>query len=267
MNEPAGSLFSDIDGSGASDDAARYLTFAAERAADVRRQGYERMEIGEGWSVLDVGCGLGEVCADLVELVGPSGRVVGVDVSEAMITRARERCGELPIEFGIGDAEALVFEDATFDAVRAERVVQHLDDPATAIAEMARVVRPGGKVFVLDPVHDASVVATEHPEVWEAIRAHGPGRVRQPRAGLFLKEWMRAADLEVSLAVGARIIDDWPSTRMLQRFDVGAARAVNAGALTTAQVEDFVAEQERRFEYGVFAQSIFFVQALGTKHS
>jgi ubiquinone/menaquinone biosynthesis C-methylase UbiE len=149
MNEPAGSLFSDIDGSGASDDAARYLAFAAERAADVRRQGYERMEIGEGWSVLDVGCGLGEVCADLVELVGPSGRVVGVDVSEAMITRARERCGDLPIDFGIGDAEALVFEDATFDAVRAERVVQHVDDPATAVAEIARVVRPGGKVFVL----------------------------------------------------------------------------------------------------------------------
>jgi hypothetical protein len=78
---------------------------------------------------------------------------------------------------------------------------------------------------------------------------------------------MRAADLEVSLVVGARIIDDWPSSRMLQRFDDGAARAVNAGALTTAQVEDFVAEQERRFEQGVFAQSIFFVQALGTKHS
>ena len=80
MNEPAGSLFSDVDGSGASDEAARYLTFAAERAADMRRQGYERMEVGEGCSVLDVGCGLGEVCADLVELVGPSGRVVGVDV-------------------------------------------------------------------------------------------------------------------------------------------------------------------------------------------
>ena len=267
MNQPAGSFFSDVDGSGASDEAARYLTFAAERAADMRRQGYERMEIGEGCSVLDVGCGLGEVCADLVERVGPSGRVVGVDVSEAMIARARERCGDLPVEFGIGDAEALVFDDATFDAVRAERVVQHLDDPATAIAEMARVARPGGKVFVLDPVHDASVVATEHPEVWEAIRAHGQGGVRQPRAGLFLNEWMRAAGLEVSLVVGARIIDDWPSSRMLGRFDDAAARAVNAGALTTAQVEDFVAEQERRFEQGVFAQSIFFVQALGTKHS
>jgi SAM-dependent methyltransferase len=143
--------------------------------------------------------------------------------------------------------------------------VQHLGDPAKAIAEMARVVRPGGRVFVLDPVHDATVFATQYPEVWDTIRAYGPGRVRQPRAGLFLKEWMLAAGLDVSLVVGARIVDDWPASRTLQRVDDSAALAVSAGALTASQLQDFLAEQERRFERGVFAQCVLFVQALGTK--
>ena len=260
-------MFSDVDASGQAETARRYLSAAAERAAEMRREGYSRLGVRNGWSVLDVGCGLGEVCADLAALVGQTGRVVGIDASEAMIAHARERWGGSPIEFAVGDAEALHFEDATFDAARAERVVQHLRHPATAIAEMARVVRPGGRVFVLDPVHDATIVATQYPEVWATIRAYGPGSVRQPRAGLFLKEWMIAAGLDVTVVIGARLIEDWPASRTLQRVDDSAALAVTAGALTASQLEDFLAEQERRFEEGVFAQSVFFVQALGTKPS
>ena len=78
---------------------------------------------------------------------------------------------------------------------------------------------------------------------------------------------MLAASLDVMLLVGARIIEDWPASRMVQRVDDSAARAVTAGALTVSQLEDFLAEQDRRFEQGVFAQSVFFVQALGTKPS
>src|SRR5262245_4014546 len=147
MTGPTGGpMFSDVDASGQAEKARRYLSAAADRAAEMRREGYHRLGVTDGWSILDVGCGLGEVCADLAELVGPTGRVVGIDASEALIAHARERWGASRIEFDVGDAEALEFEDATFDAVRAERVVQHLGDPATAIAEMARVVRPGGGV-------------------------------------------------------------------------------------------------------------------------
>jgi SAM-dependent methyltransferase len=180
-----GEFFSDVDASGQAEAAERYLRAAADRAAATRRAGYELLGVAESWSVLDVGCGLGEVCADLAELVGLSGRVVGVDVSAEMITRARERWSHLATEFDVAEAEALGFEDATFDAARAERVIQHLQNPARAIAEMARVTRRGGRVFVLDVVHDATVFATDYPGVWEAIRGHGAGAVRKPRAGLF----------------------------------------------------------------------------------
>jgi predicted carbohydrate-binding protein with CBM5 and CBM33 domain len=81
----------------------------------------------------------------------------------------------------------------------------------------------------------------------------------------FLKEWMQAADLEVQLTTVGRVIEDWPASRTLQRVDAAAALAVKEGAIGAAEVDDFLGEQQRRFDQGVFAQSVFFVQALGTK--
>ena len=79
---------------------------------------------------------------DLAQLVGPRGRVVGVDVSGAMIAEAKKRhaTSELPVEFVEGDAD-LTFPEASFDRCRTERMLMHLDDPEKALAEMVRVVR------------------------------------------------------------------------------------------------------------------------------
>jgi SAM-dependent methyltransferase len=231
----------------------------------MRSESYKLLAVSEGASVLDVGCGLGEVCADLVKFVGESDTVVGVDLSEGLITRARQQWGTLPIRFEVGDAESLRFEDASFDVVWSERVVQHLSRPLTAITELARVLRPGGRALVSDPVHSASVIATEHPSVWAAIRACGQGRIRNPDAGLWLKEWMQYAGLDVESHPVGRILDDWPLCRTLFGIDAGAALAVSSGTITAAEAENFVVEQQDRFDRGVFAQNISFVRAVGTK--
>jgi SAM-dependent methyltransferase len=221
--------------------------------------------LAEGASVLDVGCGLGEVCADMVKLVGDDGTVVAVDLSEDLLGRARQQWGTLPIRFEAGNAEALRFEDASFDAVYSERVLQHLNRPGTAVAEMARVLRAGGRVLVTDPVHSAAVVATEHLRVWEAIRACGLGTVRNPDAGLWLKEWMQSAGLEVQLHPIALIIEDWSRIRSSLLVDDAAALAVASGTITAGEAEDFMLDQQARFDRGVFAASVFVVRALGTK--
>ena len=264
-NPSGGGFFSEVDESGGAERAAEYLSYAAERMADMRRRTYASLDLRTGSSVLDVGCGMGEVCADLVELVGTDGTVTGIDLSDELIVRASERWGELPIRFLRGDAEALDFPDSAFDAVRMERVAQHRAQPDMAIAEAARVARPGGRIFVADSVHDASVVATQYPRVWEAIRLHGAGAVRQPRAGLHLGEWMRAAGLEAQAKVVSMVLDSWPTGRAMFFVDEGAAAAVEAGAVSQTAVDEFIAEQQARFDGGVYAQSFFFVQALGVK--
>jgi SAM-dependent methyltransferase len=102
--------------------------------------------------LLDVGCGTGDDVRALAQVVGAHGRSVGIDASAVMITEAQQRhaAAGLPIAFVVGNAQHLAFADASFDRCRAERVLMHLDHPEDALAEMVRVVRPGGKVVVFD---------------------------------------------------------------------------------------------------------------------
>jgi SAM-dependent methyltransferase len=99
--------------------------------------------VGRGTRVLDVACGLGR-CAAAAAARG--GVPLGLDAAAGMVAVARERYPA--IAFQQGDAERLPFADATFDAVLAGFVINHLPRPETALAEFARVLRPGGRVAV-----------------------------------------------------------------------------------------------------------------------
>lgn len=111
-----------------------------------------RSQLKPGLKVLDVGCGIGADAVDLVELVGPDGLVTGVDFSDSLIAEAVRRTADrnLPLNFEVGDAQALRFPDYSFDAVRTERMLMHVPNPSKALAEMSRVLRPGGRMSVQD---------------------------------------------------------------------------------------------------------------------
>jgi SAM-dependent methyltransferase len=115
---------------------------------------WERSELGlvSGQRLLDVGCGLGEAALALADDLGGEGEVVGVDVSAEMLRVARSKAAatRCRVRFTVGDACSLTEPDDSFDAVRSERTLQWLTDPRAAVAEMARVVRPGGRVSLID---------------------------------------------------------------------------------------------------------------------
>jgi SAM-dependent methyltransferase len=103
----------------------------------------EAAGVEAGTRVLDVACGPGHIAAGAAAM---GAKPVGLDAAEGMVAVARARYTE--IEFQQGDAERLPFGDASFDAVVAGFVVNHLPRPERALAEFARVVRPGGRVAV-----------------------------------------------------------------------------------------------------------------------
>lgn len=105
-----------------------------------------------GDRVLDVATGTGDIAALFAKKVGPEGEVVGVDFSAAMISQARNRGRNAfrNIRFEVGDAMDLRFASNSFDIASISFGIRNVDDPAAGIAEMRRVVKPGGRVAVLE---------------------------------------------------------------------------------------------------------------------
>ncbi len=116
-----------------------------------RRRAVALAGLRPGGRAIDVATGTGKVAADLLRSAEPGGRVLGVDISPGMIGVAQRRNVSRPgLTFVIGDAMALPAEDDRFDAATIAFGMRNLPDYARGFAEMARVVRPGGKVVCLE---------------------------------------------------------------------------------------------------------------------
>ena len=172
-----------------------------------RRLGVRASGAQPGDAALDVCCGTGDFAVELRRAVGPSGRVVGLDFSPQMLEVARRKCSA--VEWQQGDALALPFADGEFTAACVGFGVRNLSDYRRGFAEMARVVRPGGRVVCLEmstppaPIRPFSQLWTDHGvPVLGRIVAHDPEAYRYLPASVHrfpsapeLAEIMREAGL------------------------------------------------------------------------
>jgi demethylmenaquinone methyltransferase/2-methoxy-6-polyprenyl-1,4-benzoquinol methylase len=117
-----------------------------------RDRAVDRAQVGPGSDALDLCTGTGDLALALRRRIGADGRVVGSDFSEAMLELARRKSGEegLPVEFGWADALELPYGDGSFDAVTVGFGARNLADLGRGLSEMARVLRPGGRLVILE---------------------------------------------------------------------------------------------------------------------
>jgi SAM-dependent methyltransferase len=112
-----------------------------------------------GGVAVDVGCGTGRALPALRAAVGPTGQVLGVDITPEMLAVAAERAAPLGAGLLLADARRLPLPDAAADALFAAGLIAHLPDPLAGLRELARVTRPGGRLVIFHPSGRAALAA------------------------------------------------------------------------------------------------------------
>jgi len=133
----------------ADESMVRNLAAQAEAIWPQEQPIFARHPLGGG-AVLDVGCGTGEITARLAAMF-PQASFIGIDLEEPHLARARARCAPFGerVRFEVADAMALPFGDAAFDYVVCRHVLQAVADAARVLAEIRRVLRPGGRMHLI----------------------------------------------------------------------------------------------------------------------
>jgi arsenite methyltransferase len=138
---------------------AVYMTpdVVAQRSATLKS-----LHLVEGERILDIGSGPGLLAHDMAAAVGPQGRVCGIDTSEPMLAMSEKRCAAQPwVEFRQADATQLPYPEGSFDAAVSTQVYEYVPNIPAALAELYRVLRPGGRAVILDTDYGSLVIYTE----------------------------------------------------------------------------------------------------------
>ena len=251
-----GREFADVDATGSPDTFIRHLDSSRQQGllAEGKRWSIEQLRLAPGEAVIDIGCGTGDDLAAMAEIIGAEGRAVGVDYSEAMVAEALRRHGTVPgISFQTGDAQALPFDGETFDACRAERVLIHVHDPGAAVSEMARLLRTGGRVALIEPDWEAFLIEGADPELSARIWRSTLSGAGQPRVGRRLRTLLLDAGFdEVTVHAAAGVVTDLDVAMQRFQLDKVAEDAASTGAVSTAETARWLEALRAAHERGRF---------------
>lgn len=246
------------------------LSALAEVLSGIREKTVAGLGLVPGMSVLDAGCGVGELAISLAPRVIPGGRIVGIDLNAEAIERAHAAAAnaDVEVEFRVGDIRDLPLDDNAFDAVRSERVFQYLDlsEASRAAAELVRVARPGGVVQIVDPDHLQTAIAATDRELAWLLTQQFTLFSKNPESGLFLTGLLCATG-----AVDVRT-ELWPIvfTRLADFSSVRDLRSelaylVARGVANADRTAAFMTDLEARDRNGTFLSTVITYAATGRK--
>ena len=253
MDPPKIAWFEDVDGAG---DAATFVEWldsarTLELLERLKLRSFALMGVGRGARVLDVGSGTGDDVRALTEIVGATGRAVGVDRSEAMVAEARARAGAG--EFIVGDARALAFPDNAFDACRSERVLVHVEDPARAVGEMFRVVGPGGHVVSIEADFETLIVDAPDSALTRRILNALCDEVTNGWIGRRLYAYFKAhADERLAISPVTLVLTEFETANRFWTLETHCERMAREGLVEKAEAAQWISSLRRADRGGTF---------------
>nr|WP_245663403.1 methyltransferase domain-containing protein [Nocardia inohanensis] len=211
----------------------------------LRTWAHEKLALQTGESALDIGSGTGSEVMHFAEAVGPNGIALGVEPDEHLLHAAERRAAQAgsTAKFVSGDAYGLPLASDSYDGVLVERVFQHLTSPARAVGEITRVLKPGGRVVVMDADWGTAIVHPGDRHVVHEVVETLVSRTTNPFAG---------RQLSGLLTKGGLIVDDIGSHALVQDGTAGAGAlvarvadmSVARGSITQRQRDQLLADLE-----------------------
>ena len=259
-----------------STDDADTIRYLQSRGA-AREAAFFLPYVRQGMTLLDCGCGPGSITLGLAEALAP-GEVVGIDRDATRTGIAEQtvaRLGIANVRFQTADVLELPFPDARFDAVFAHAVLQHVTEPLRALAEMHRVLKPGGVIGLRDDDRGGLVIAPQAPDVVrliELLTMVEELNGGDPRVGRRYRELLRTSGFEeVAISASCEYDADAAATRRRASLAVHAARefvgpvAIEQGWSTSEEMERLVSACASWGESPDAFSAVIWCEAVGRK--
>lgn len=262
--------FSDVDG---TVDPRGYVTRldtvgATDFWRSVKQRTFALLAPRPGEWALDVGCGTGDDVRALAELVRPGGVAIGVDVSETMVREARERAAlsDLPVEFHQASADSLPFTDASFDALRIERVLQHVPNPRSIILEMVRVARSGARLVAVEPDYGTLSILGADPATTRSIVESRVAHFASGRVGRDLRRMFSNLGLsEAGITIAPVTSADWSQDTASGMLDKYALDAEAGAYITSGQRVAWLEDLREAAQAGRYRHTLMIYIVAGVK--
>ena len=236
---------------------AKALDRAYQKRDMVRRRRHVREALGAspGERIVDLGCGPGYYVRELLAEVGPSGSLLAVDPSPDMLALARSRCAGFDnVTFLEGQAVKIPVDDAAADALLCVQVMEYVPETAAALAEMHRVLRPGGRVLVWDTDWGTAWWHSADPDRMRRVLRAWDEHLTHPSLPRTLGAELRAAGFTDVAVTGHSFatIDYDDESFAVAMLAMVADFVPGRGGVTGDEVAAWTAEQRSRAEQGTF---------------
>ncbi|MDR9436724.1 MAG: methyltransferase domain-containing protein [Thiohalophilus sp.] len=225
--------------------------------SDLFEKYVNRIEIPEAGKILEVGCGTGVILRQLAQRHGFDARGVGIDHCKSFIDAATKYADQESVadslEFRLGDAHNLDFEDGEFDVVICHTVISHVTEPAKILSEVARVTKKGGVIAIFDGDYSSLTYAfPDHSFGRKMDAALSNTTFNNPRIMCDLPRLLPQFDLELTDAWGDAVVEIGQGSYFKTFAETYAPYVKNSGQLSDQTVDIWLKEQNKAMENGTF---------------